>query len=144
MLASIIPVLTLALVIRTYFANLLYDGIADEAARTAAVAERVIGESDALLRRGGDTIAPFDDDVMVWISQVINQDVNIFDGPDLLATSERDLFASGLLPTRAPDDVYRAIVLQRLPSFVSEDRLGSVAVHAGGDAGADRRRATES
>ena len=51
---------------------------------------------------------------MVWISQVIDQDVNIFDGPKLVATSERDLFASGLLPTRTPDDVYRAIVLQRL------------------------------
>jgi signal transduction histidine kinase len=125
-LASIIPVLTLALVIRTYFASLLYEGIAGEAARIAAVAQRVIGESDALLRRGAETIAPFSDDVMVWISQVINQDVNIFYGPELFATSERDLFASGLLPTRVPEDVYRAIVLQRLPSFVSEDRIGDV------------------
>ena len=32
---------------------------------------------------------------MVWISQVINQDVNIFNGPHLVATSERDLFAQG-------------------------------------------------
>jgi signal transduction histidine kinase len=125
-LASIVPVLILALVIRTYFANLLYEGIAGEAARIAAVAQRVIGESDALLRRGAETFAPFGDDVMVWISQVINQDVNIFYGPELSATSERDLFASGLLPTRVPEDVYRAIVLQRLPSFVSEDRIGDV------------------
>jgi signal transduction histidine kinase len=125
-LASIVPVLILALVIRTYFANLLYEGIADEAARTAAVAQRVIGESDALLRRGAESFAPFGDDVMVWISQVINQDVNIFYGPELFATSERDLFASGLLPTRVPEDVYRAIVLQRLASFVSEDRIGNV------------------
>jgi signal transduction histidine kinase len=125
-LASIVPVLTLALVIRTYFHNLLYEGITGEAARIAAVAQRVIGESDALLRRGAETFAPFGDDVMVWISQVINQDVNIFYGPELSATSERDLFASGLLPTRVPEDVYRAIVLQRLPSFVSEDRIGDV------------------
>ena len=125
-LASIVPVLTLALVIRAYFANLLFDGIEGEAARTAAVAQRVIEESDALLRRGSDAIAPFGDDVMIWISQVINQDVNIFYGPELFATSERDLFASGLLPTRTPDDVYRAIVLQRLPSFVSEDSIGTV------------------
>jgi signal transduction histidine kinase len=125
-LASIVPVLTLALVIRQYFANLLYDGIAGEATRIAAVAQRVIGESDALLRRGAETLAPFGDDVMVWISQVINQDVNIFYGAELSATSERDLFASGLLPTRVPDDVYRAIMLQRLPSFVSEDRIGDV------------------
>jgi signal transduction histidine kinase len=125
-LASIVPVLTLAFVIRAYFAGLLLTDIQGEASRTAAVAQRVIEESDALLRRGAEGVAPFGDDVMVWISQLINQDVNIFDGPELFATSERDLFASGLLPTRTPDDVYRAIVLQRLPSFVTEDEISAV------------------
>jgi signal transduction histidine kinase len=124
-LASIIPVLILALVIRAYFADLLRKDIQGEAARTASVAQRVIEESDALLNRGPDGVALPNDDVMVWISQVIDQDVNIFDGPNLVATSERDLFASGLLPTRTPDAVYRAIVLQRLPSFVDEDQLGA-------------------
>ena len=126
-LASIVPVLTLALVIRTYFAGLLITDIKGEATRTAAVAQRVIEESDALLRRGAEGVAtPFGDDVMVWISQLINQDVNVFFNAELFATSERDLFASGLLPTRTPDDVYRAIVLQRLPSFVTEDQIGAV------------------
>jgi signal transduction histidine kinase len=125
-LASIVPVLTLALVIRAYFAGLLLGDIRAEASRTAAVAQRVIEESEAMLRRGTEGLTPFGDDVMIWISQVIDQDVNIFDGPELLATSERDLFASGLLPTRTPEDVYRAIVLQRLPSYVSEDSIGGV------------------
>jgi len=123
-LASIVPVLTLAFVIRAYFASLLLSDIQGEASRTAAVAGRVIEESDALLRAQGAT--PFGDDVMVWISQLINQDVNVFDGPELSVTSERDLFESGLLPTRTPYDVYRAIVLQRLPSFVTEDQIGQV------------------
>ena len=126
-LASIVPVLTLALVIRTYFAGLLMSDIQGEAARTAAVAQRVIEESDALLRRGSEGVStPFGDDVMVWISQLINQDVNVFFEAELLATSERDLFASGLLPTRTPDDVYRAIVLERLPSYVTQDTIGNV------------------
>jgi signal transduction histidine kinase len=124
-LASIVPVLTLAFVIRAYFAGLLRADVEAEAARTAAVAQRVIEESDALLRRGTATLAPLGDDVLVWISQVIDQDVNVFDGPRLWATSERDLFASGLLPTRTPDDVYRAIVLERLPSFVGNDSIGT-------------------
>ena len=124
--ASIVPVLVLALVIRAYFADLLRNDIQSEAARTAAVAQRVIEESDALLRRGADGVDPVNDDVMVWIRQVIDQDVNIFDGPQLAATSERDLFESGLLPKRTPDGVYRAITLQRLPSFVDEDQLGTV------------------
>ncbi|MEN3339166.1 MAG: two-component system, NtrC family, nitrogen regulation sensor histidine kinase NtrY, partial [Acidobacteriota bacterium] len=123
-LASIIPVLTLAVVIRSYFANLLAADVALEATRTVAVAQRVIEQSNALLQRT-DGMPPASDDVLMWISQVIDQDVNIFDGAELMATSERDLFASGLLGTRTPGDVYRAIALQRLPSFVGEDRIGT-------------------
>jgi signal transduction histidine kinase len=136
-LASIIPVLILAVAIRWYFANLLTADVALEAARTAAVAQRVIEQSNALIRRT-EGLAPASDDVMIWISQVIDQDVNIFKGAQLMATSKRDLFASGLLATRTPDAVYRAIALQHLPSFVGEDRIGTVPytiaaapVHAG-------------
>jgi signal transduction histidine kinase len=126
-LASIIPVLALALWIRTYFANLLTADVALEAARTAAVVQRVIEQSNALLQRTeGLAPASDEDDVMVWISQVIDQDVNIFKDAQLIATSKRDLFASGLLATRTPDRVYRAIALQRLPGFVGEDRIGTV------------------
>ena len=117
MLAAIIPVLTLAVVIRIYFKNLLLVDVEAEAARTAAVARRVIEESDVLSRSSADAVGALNDDIMVWIRQVIDQDVNIFEGPQLAATSERDLFASGLLPTRTPGDVYRAIVLERVPEL---------------------------
>ena len=143
-LASIVPVLTLALVIRAYFAGLLLDDIRGEASRTAAVAERVIEESDAMLRRGAQGLTPYDDDVMVWISQLIDQDVNIFYGPELVATSERDLFASGLLPTRTPG---RRLSRHR-PRAAAElrqrrhDRRRSV--HAGGDPGPDAAAAMPS
>jgi signal transduction histidine kinase len=123
-LASIIPVITLALVIRAYFAEILRTDVQAAAARTAAVAKRVIEGSDSLLSRT-DGVAAVSDDVMIWISQIIDQDVNIFVGPGLKATSERDLFASGLLPTRTPDDVYRAIAIERQPGFVDEDRIGT-------------------
>src|SRR5262249_29800029 len=125
-LASIVPVITLAVVIRTYFAGLLLTDIQGEASRTAAVAQRVIEESDALLRRGSEGVSLTGDDLLVGISQLMNQDLNLFTGAALSATSERDLFASGLLPTRTPEAVYRAIVLQRLPSLVTEDRIGDV------------------
>ena len=125
-LASIIPVLTLAFVIRAYFAGLLLENVEAVAARSAFVAQRVIEESAALQRGAGQPVASPTDDDMIWISQVIDQDVNVFQGPRLVATSERDLFESGLLPTRTPDQVYRAIAIQRLPNFVSEDRIGAV------------------
>ena len=123
-LAAIIPVVTLALVIRAYFANLLQADVEAEAARTAAIAQRVIEDLDIGLRRSAEASDTLSDDWMVWISQVIDQDVNVFRGARLAVTSERALFASGVLPTRTPDDVYRSIVLQRLPSFVREDAIG--------------------
>jgi signal transduction histidine kinase len=124
-LASIIPVLTLAFVIRAYFAGLLLENVEAEAARSASVAQRVIEQSVAIQRRGAQTAPRPTDDDMIWISQIIDQDVNVFEGPQLLATSKPDLFATGLLPTRTPDTIYRAIALQRIPSFVSEDRIGA-------------------
>ena len=124
-LASTIPVLMLALGIRAYFADLLLADVQAEATRTAAVAQRVIQETDAFVRRGAPGAGPLSDDAMIWIRQVIDQDVNVFEGPTLVATSERDLFQSGLLATRTPDDVYRAVALQRLPNFVDEDLLGT-------------------
>ena len=123
--ASIIPVVTLALVIRAYFAGLLLENVEAKAARSASVAQRVIEESAAILRRIGQDVETPSDDDMILISQVIDQDVNVFQGPALIATSKRDLFASGLLPTRTPDTVYRSIALERIPSFVGEDRIGA-------------------
>ena len=124
--AALVPVLALAFVIRGYFIAQLRVDVEDGAARTAAVAQRVIEESFVFQQIGSETTALVNDDLLIWISQVLDQDVNIFDGSQLLATSERDLFASGLLPTRTPDAAYSAIALQRLPSFVMEDTLGSL------------------
>ncbi len=121
---SVIPVLTLAFVVRTFVASRLRADVAAEATRTAGVAQRVISEALALQQPALVSASALNDDVMVWISRVIRQDVNIFDGPTLLATSQRDLFSQGLLPERTPDTVYRAIALQRLPTFVGEDQIG--------------------
>jgi two-component system nitrogen regulation sensor histidine kinase NtrY len=125
--ATVIPVLMLALLVRAYFANQLRNDVESEAARTALTARRVIEESLAVQKRDQTaSSAGLSDDVMVWISRVINQDVNIFDGSRLLVTSERDLFESGLLPTRTPDAVYQAVAIERLPTYVGQDRIGDL------------------
>jgi nitrogen fixation/metabolism regulation signal transduction histidine kinase len=117
--AAIVPVLALALVSRAYMANLMLADIESEATRLATTASRVFQDLRAFV--GEQAV---DDDIVVWLSRVVAQDVNIFEGADLLASSERNLFASGLLPTRTPGDVYRAILLEGRPSFVGPERAG--------------------
>lgn len=123
--ASVVPVIVLAVLVRTYVATRWRSDIEAEAGRTAAVAQRVIEESLDLQQAAASTVT-LSDDVMVWIRRIIDQDVNIFAGPDLLATSERDLFESGLLPTRVSADVFKAIAVQRLPNYVGEDRIAGL------------------
>ena len=117
-----VPVLVLAVLIRNYSTAQFRADVEAGAARTAVVAQRVIAE----LQQAADSpAAVVTDDLLVFVSQIIEQDVNIFEGPRLIATSERDLFASGLLPTRTPAGVYSAIALAQAPTFVTEDSFGS-------------------
>jgi hypothetical protein len=124
-LAAIGPVVLFAIAFGAYMTDRLQADVESEASSVVLMARRVL---DAL----GDTLTPVgqprtapDDNVMVWIRQVVDQDVNLFEGPGLLATSQRDLFVSGFLPTRTPAEVYRQIALARRPVFVAEDRLGT-------------------
>lgn len=120
-LSAIIPVLALALVSRAYMASLMFADIESEATRLANVASRVV--EDVGIQIGQSAV---DDNIIVWLSRVIAQDVNIFEGADLLASSERNLFASGLLPTRTPDEVFRAVLLEGRPSYVGPEVVGGL------------------
>lgn len=120
-IGAVIPILLLAFVVRNYSIAQLQRDSEALATRTALMAQRVVTE----LRASSDTDYPeINDDLLVFVSQVIDQDVNVFEGSRLLATSERDLYASGILPTRTPDELYEAIVLSQLPSFVTTASIG--------------------
>jgi signal transduction histidine kinase len=121
--ASVIPVVTLALVTRAYIADRLRHDVESAAHKTTAVARRVIEEYS--VPAGLGLKSALSDDAMIGLSRIVGQDVNLFNGPELAATSERDLFASGLLPTRTPADVYSAILLDRLPTVITEEQAGT-------------------
>jgi nitrogen fixation/metabolism regulation signal transduction histidine kinase len=120
--AVFVPVVLLAIVTRNFVANEMRSNVEAEAQRTATAATRVVEdlvERSAVLQGAG-----VDDNLMVWVSRLIDQDANIFAGARLVATSERNLFASGLLPTRASADVYRALALRREAAAVARERIG--------------------
>jgi signal transduction histidine kinase len=128
--AVIFPVAALALLTRNYVADEMRSSIEQEAVRTAKTA-RTLVEDLVTVYRPDDTArlstdVGLDDNLMVLVSRLIDQDVNIFDGPQLVATSERDLFASDLLPTRIPADVYRALQLRNEESTVTHERVGTL------------------
>jgi signal transduction histidine kinase len=123
-LAATVPVIALALVTRAYVSNQMLASIESEALRTASAARRVV--EDFAAPRAAQQGVAVDDNLMVWVSRLIDQDVNIFSGPRLLATSERNLFASGLLPTRTPDQVYLSLALRNDAATVTRERISAL------------------
>lgn len=122
--ATVVPVAALALATRTYVADQMRATVEQEAVRTASAARRVV--EDLAAPRAAEQGIGVDDNLMVWVSRLIDQDVNIFAGSRLLATSERNLFASGLLPTRTPAEVYRALELRKEASSVVREQIGTL------------------
>jgi signal transduction histidine kinase len=117
-----VPVVALVLVTRNYVAAQMEASIEQEAIRTASAAGRVV--EDLAAPRAERQGLGVDDNVMVWVSRLIDQDVNMFVGSRLLATSERNLFASGLLPTRLDADLYHALALRNEAATVTRERIG--------------------
>ena len=119
--AVIFPVGALALVTRNYVVAEMRSSVEREAMRTASVARRVVE----------DLITQFNislgDNLMVWVSRLIDQDANVFEGHRLIATSERSLFASGSLPTRTPAGIYRAVQLEHVATTVAYEQVGTLA-----------------
>jgi signal transduction histidine kinase len=111
--SAVVPVVVLAFATRTYLVNQFRAGVEDGAVKTATVAQRLVEDYAALQQRGAGSV---DDQFMVLVRWAIDQDVHLFDRYRLQATSERDLFASHLLSSRTPSEVYQRIVLDRLPT----------------------------
>ena len=120
--AAVVPVVALALVTSNYVAGQMRANVEQEAVRTASAAQRVV--EDLVAPRAAQQGVGIDDNLMVWVSRLIDQDVNIFTGPRLLATSERNLFASGVLPVRTPADVYVALQLRNEATAVTTEQIG--------------------
>jgi signal transduction histidine kinase len=122
--ATTFPVVALAVVTTNYVGDQMRANVEQEAVRTASAAQRVV--EDLVAPRAAQQGVGIDDNLMVWVSRLIDQDVNIFTGPRLLATSERNLFASGVVPIRTPADVYRALQLRNEATTVTRERIGAL------------------
>ncbi|MGD9904634.1 MAG: ATP-binding protein [Vicinamibacterales bacterium] len=122
--AVVVPVVALALVTRAYMATSLRADIEREATRTAVSASRVVEDFASIEARGATNLPVLDDSLLVWLSRVIGEDINVFAGTGLLASSERNLFTSGLLPTRTPGDVYRALALDGRATYLATEAVG--------------------
>jgi signal transduction histidine kinase len=122
---SIVPVTVLEVVVRRFLADRLHRESEDQALERAAVAKKAV-EDFAFFQRGESPgKEPVTDAALVWVSSLIRNDLDVFGRGRLLASSKRELYASGLLPPRVSGSVFRALILDQMPSVLGTERIGS-------------------
>ncbi len=124
-LVAVVPVAVLEVVVRRFVADRLHRESADQARERAAVAKKAV-EDFAFFRRGDSPgQEPVTDAALVWASSLIRNDLDVFDRGRMLASSKRELYASGLMLPRAAGSVYRSLVLEGQPLVLRPERIGS-------------------
>ncbi len=119
-----LPVVVLQVVVRNFLIDRLDREFQDQALERAAIAKKAV-EDFAFFQRGEEESGqPVTDSAMVWLSSVVRNDLDVFARGRLLASSKRELYASGLLAPRVSGAVFRGLVLEGQASVLRRERIG--------------------
>jgi signal transduction histidine kinase len=125
--SSIIPLVAMALFLRAYIERRGEASLADTAATVVGAAQRVVEDYQSV--GDDDPEAPplrLNDEALSWLRRVVGQEIHLYEAGEVAATSKPELFDSGLLRTRLPGAVDRAIVRGGQPFLLRHERLGEI------------------
>jgi two-component system, NtrC family, nitrogen regulation sensor histidine kinase NtrY len=138
-LVAFVPAAVLQVVVSGFVTARLRKESDDQALERASVAKKAVEDYAFFQREEATGPESVTDAALVWLASVVKNDLDLFEQGHLVASSKRELYASGLLAPRVSGSVYRAIVLEGQPSTLQTERIGdfsylvaSVPVHVGG------------
>ncbi len=127
--AAFLAVALIPLLMYTVFTRNLFDRLITErfVADTAIHASYAQGLMEAFLIIRDTVVSPYlapSEDLALWISSTLSNDVNIYGDALLLASSRRELFDSGLLPDLLDGETYENLIYLRKPFFTKRTTIG--------------------
>jgi signal transduction histidine kinase len=121
---ALVPLLLYTVFTRNLFDSLFTERFVEDAAIHSSYAQ---GLMEAFLIIQGIEVSPYlapSEDLALWISSTLSNDVILYGDAVLLASSRREFFDSGLLPEILDGETYQALVYDRKPFFTQRTRLG--------------------
>jgi signal transduction histidine kinase len=121
---ALIPLLLFTVFTRNLFDSLFTERFVEDSAVHATYAQGLL---EAFLIIQGVELSPYlapSEDLALWISSTLSNDVILYGDGVLLASSRREFFSSGLLPEILDGEAYQALVYDRKPFFIQRTRLG--------------------
>ena len=126
-LIALVPIASLAFLIRGIVIQQLERDIEQEGVARAQVVERFVNDFLRYQRveTAGDGDRTATDAVVEWVGTLAGVDVDLYASGELVATTKPELFGSGLLRSRAAPSAYRDLVLERRTHSIHRESVGS-------------------
>ena len=126
--AAFLALALVSLLLYTVFTRNLFDSLFTErfVEESAVHTTYAQGLMEAFLFIGVEYspyLAP-SEDLALWISSTLSNDVIIYKDAVLLASSRREFFSSGLLPEILDGETYQALAFDRKPFYIRRTHLG--------------------
>lgn len=122
---ALVPILLFAAFSSSFFDRLFTRQFVEKAALHADMARGVMDDFLFLEEGAAAGIDWPPEDLVLWISNTIGNDVNLYRDGRLVASSRRELFDAGILPEILDGDVYFQLRYGSDPTVASETRLGT-------------------
>ena len=122
---ALIPLLLFTVFSQGFFARLFAQQFVEKAESLASTARSVM--DDFLQRQEqSDAQAP-PEDLMLWISTTIQNDVNLYREGRLVSSSRSEFFDAGMFPVLLDGEIYYRIQFENNPFYAQEQRIGQFA-----------------
>lgn len=125
---SMIPMLSLSFLIRSYVVQKKTTQVISEAVNSFSVASRFVGDYMIyqLEKQATARELIFNDPIMEYVSQVIQRDISLYFDRYLLATGNREFYSAGLLGEQIPGQTHVDLFLMGRRYSITPVRLGSL------------------
>jgi signal transduction histidine kinase len=125
----ILPLLLFTFFSRNFFGQIFSHQFTERAEAQANLAQRVM--EDFILFQQEEMVSPVipSENVVLWISSTISNDVNLYQNGKLISSSRREFFDYGLLPDYIDGEIYYKIQYENNPFYTQIQKIGNYSFH---------------
>jgi len=125
MAIALIPLLLFTFFTRSFFSSIFTQQFIEKAEVHANFARSVMEDFIFLQQEEKSTPISPPEDLVLWISSTIANDVNLYKEGRLVSSSRREFFDSGLLPELIDGEIFYKIQFENNPFYTQRQKIGN-------------------
>ncbi|MFQ6084296.1 MAG: ATP-binding protein, partial [Candidatus Aminicenantia bacterium] len=122
---AVLPLLLFSIFTKNFFTREFTEQFKEKAEAHLNFVHRVMEDFVSLQMEKEKGMKILPDDLVLWISSTISNDVNLYQNGRITSSSRRELFKIGLLPEIIAGETYYQILAENKPFDIRQEKIGT-------------------